>query len=265
MRIAVAGGTGVVGRFVVEAVRAAGHTPVVLARSTGVDLTTGAGLDQALEGADAVVDVSNVTTTSRARAVAFFEAATGNLLAAEAEAGVAHHVALSIVGVDRVGLGYYHGKLAQEALVLRGGSGGVPGSVLRATQFHEFAAQMLERGGPFALAPRMLTQPVAAREVAAALVGLAAGEPVGLAPDLAGPEQQQMSDMVRRLLRARGERRLLIPVRFPGAVGRAMVHGGLLPTGPGPRGLGTFDEWLAADAVARGASAAVRPEQPGRA
>ena len=265
MRIAVAGGTGLVGRLVVEEVRAAGHTPVVLARSTGVDLTTGAGLDQALDGADAVVDVSNVTTTGRARSVAFFEAATGNLLAAGERAGVAHHVALSIVGVDRVGLGYYRGKLAQEALVL---ADGVAGSVLRATQFHEFAAQMLERGGPFALAPRMLTQPVAAREVAVALAELAAGEPVGLAPDLAGPERQQMSDMVRRLLRARGGRRPVLPVRFPGATGRAMAQGGLLPTGPGPRGSQTFDEWLAADAVAvarsAGAHAADRPARADR-
>ena len=256
MRIAVAGGTGLVGRLVVEEVRAAGHTPVVLARSTGVDLTTGAGLDEALDGVDAVVDVSNVTTTSRARSVAFFEAATGNLLAAGARAGVAHHVALSIVGVDRVGLGYYRGKLAQEALVLgSGASGGVAGSVLRATQFHEFASQMLARGGPFALAPRMLTQPVAAREVAVALAELAAGEPVGLAPDLAGPERQQMSDMVRRLQRARGGRRPVLPVRFPGATGKAMLQGGLLPTGPGPRGSRTFDEWLAADAVAVARSA----------
>ncbi|MFC1420736.1 SDR family oxidoreductase [Streptacidiphilus cavernicola] len=250
MRIAVAGGTGVVGRHVVEAVRAAGHDPVVLARSTGVDLATGAGLDRALAGVDAVVDVSNRMTVSRARAVAFFEAATGNLLAAGKRAGVAHHVALSIVGVDRVGYGYYQGKLRQEALVLAAGeSVGVPGSVLRATQFHEFAAQMLERGGPFAVAPRMLTQPVAAREVGVALAALAAGEPVGLAPELAGPEQHQMGDLIRRLVRARGLRRLVVPLWMPGAVGKAMTGGGLLPTGPGPRGSQTFDQWLADDAA----------------
>ncbi|MHA6764167.1 SDR family oxidoreductase [Streptacidiphilus sp. PAMC 29251] len=253
MRIAVAGGTGVVGAFVVEAVHAAGHTPVVLARSVGVDVVSGQGLDQALRGASVVVDVSNVTSTSAAKSIRFFEAATGNLLAAGQRAGVSHHVALSIVGVDRVDLGYYLGKRRQEALVLAEDvPGGVPGSVLRATQFHEFAAQMLERGGPLAVAPRMLSQPVAAREVAEALVELAVGEPVGLAPELAGPRQEQMTDMVRRLLRARGSRRPLLPLRLPGAAGKAVASGGLLPTGAGPRGSQTFDQWLADNAGSSG-------------
>jgi uncharacterized protein YbjT (DUF2867 family) len=243
MKIAVAGGTGWVGTFVVDAVRASGHQPLVLARSTGVDLTTGSGLDDALYGASALIDVSNVTTTSKAKSVAFFEASTENLIAAGQRAGVSHHVALSIVGIDRVDLGYYEGKRRQEALVL---SGGVPASVLRATQFHEFAAQMLERsGGPFAPVPRMRSQPIAAREVAWALVELAAREPVGLAPELAGPEQHEMPDLVRQLLRARGSHRIVVPVRLPGAAGKAMATGGLLPTGPGPRGRQTFAQWLA--------------------
>lgn len=143
MRIAVAGGTGWVGRRVVEQVRAMGADPVVLARSAGVDLTTGAGLDAALVGVTAVIDVSNVTATSRSRAVRFFEAVTSTLLSAGARAGVRHHVALSIVGCDRVDFGYYAGKRRQEELVL---AAGTLGTVLRATQFHEFAAQTLERG-----------------------------------------------------------------------------------------------------------------------
>jgi hypothetical protein len=115
MRIAVAGGTGWAGRRVVEAVSAAGHEPVVIARSAGQDLTTGAGLNQALRGAHAVIDVSNVVTTSRERAVTFFAAETGHLLAAGQRAGVAHHVLLSVVGVDPVDLGYYVGKLRRMA------------------------------------------------------------------------------------------------------------------------------------------------------
>ncbi len=143
MKVAVAGGTGLVGRYVVEELGAAGHEPVVLSRSRGVDLVAGgAGLDAALDGVDAVVDVSNVTTTSARKSVAFFDAVGRNLLDAGERAGVRHHVVLSIVGIDRVGLGYYRGKLRQEDVV-RGGS--LPWSVLRATQFHEFAGQTLER------------------------------------------------------------------------------------------------------------------------
>jgi uncharacterized protein YbjT (DUF2867 family) len=106
---------------------------------------------------------------------------------------------------------------------------------------------MLTRGGPFAIVPRMTTQPIAAREVADALVALALGEPVGRAPDIAGPERREMSDLVRALAHARGEHRLMVPIRLPGAVGRAMRGGGLLPTGEGPRGTQTFEEWLATD------------------
>lgn len=248
MRIAVAGGTGVVGRCTVQAVRAAGHEAVVLARSTGADLLTGAGLEQALAGADAVVDVSNVATTRRSAAVTFFETATRHLLAAAERAGIRHLVVLSIVGVDRVDYGYYAGKLCQEELVL---AGPVPGSVLRATQFHEFAGQLLGRTrGPLALVPRMQVQPVAAREVGAALAALAAAGPVGMAAELAGPQVHELPDLARRLLRAEGERRVVLPVRVPGAAGRAMAAGGLLPTGDGPRGVLTFDQWLAESVTA---------------
>ncbi|WP_220447630.1 SDR family oxidoreductase [Nonomuraea diastatica] len=246
MKIAVAGGTGWIGRLVVDAVVAAGDTPVVLSRSTGVDLTTGAGLPEALHDVTAVIDVSNVVTLRKRRAIAFFHASTTNLLTAGERAGVVHHVALSIVGSDRVDLGYYLGKRRQEELVL---SGKVPASVLRTTQFHEFAAQMLARGGPVVLVPRQLNQPIAAREVAEALVGLARrSTPTGLAPELAGPEMHTMPDLVRGLLRARGERRLVMPVRLPGPVGEAMAGGGLLPAEPGPRGKITFAEWLGGDA-----------------
>lgn len=242
MRVAVAGGTGLVGGLLVLALKDVGHESVVLARSTGVDITAGTGLDRALRGADTVVDVSNVTTTRAGRSVAFFTAGTRHLLEAGQRAGVRHHLALSIVGVDRVDYGYYEGKRAQERLVL---DGQVPGSVLRATQFHEFAGQILTRSrGPFALMPRVRTRPVAAREVAAALAELAAGPAVGLAPELAGPEEHELVDMARLLLRARGQRRRVVPIRLPGAAGRQMAGGGLLPAGPGRRGVETFDQWL---------------------
>jgi len=241
MRIAVAGGTGLVGQHVVKALREAGHEPVVLARSTGVDLLAGTGL--ALDGVDAVVDVANVGTTSRERAVTFFEAVTSNLLAAEGAAGVRHHVVLSIVGIDRVDTGYYAGKRRQEDMAL---AGPVPVTVVRATQFHEFAAQWLARvRGPLVPVPRMLMQPVAAREVGAALAALAPGEPLGRAPEVAGPATLDLVDAVRRVLAARGERRVVVPLPVPGAAGRAMRSGGLLPTDGLPRSGQSFEEWLA--------------------
>lgn len=242
MRIAVAGGTGVVGRHVVEAARESGHDPVVVSRSLGVDVTTGDGLDLALAGAEAVIDTTGVTTTSRRRSVRFFTAASTHLLAAAHRAGARHYVALSVVGVDRVDLGYYVGKRRQEDLVL---SGPVPASVLRATQFHEFPGQVLARSrGPVALVPRMRIRPVAAREVAEALVALAERPPGGLVPELAGPQVHELVDLARQVLPATGGRRLLLPVRLPGAAGGAMADGGLLPTGPGPRGRQTFAQWL---------------------
>ena len=225
MRVAVAGGTGLTGRHVVGALAAAGHEPVVVARSAGVDLLTGAGLDDALVSVDAVIDVSDVKTARRKAAVRFFETAGRNLLAAGERAGVAHHVMLSIVGVDRVGWGYYEGKLRQEGLVK---AGAVPWTVLRATQFHEFPEQLLAQvPGPVAPAPLMRSQPVAVSEVAAALAELAAGPALGTAPELAGPREESMPDMVRRLVLA---------MRVPGAAGRAMAGGALLPSGEGPRG-----------------------------
>lgn len=249
MRIAVAGGTGWTGTHVVAALRERGDEPVVLARSTGVDLTTGRGLAAALDGVRAVIDVSNVTTTRAKPATAFFATATANLLTTGGRAGVGHHVTLSIVGVDRVDYGYYLGKRRQEELAL---GGPVPATVVRATQFHEFAAQMLARKGPLVIAPKMVSQPVALRDVAAHLVELVHGEPQGLAPELAGPPQHlPMPDMVRRLARVRGDRRPVVAVGLPGATGKAMTGGALLPTAPGPRGTETFEEWLTGQVGAR--------------
>ncbi|MDQ6524607.1 NAD(P)H-binding protein [Nocardioides sp. LHD-245] len=242
-KIAVAGGTGLVGRMVVDEVRRAGGTPVVIARSVGVDLVTGDGLAAALDGVDAVIDVSNVETMGAKRSIAFFEAATGHLLTAGAAAGVRHHVALSIVGCDRVDLPYYLGKRRQEELVA---AGPLPWTVLRATQFHEFAGQVIDRSPrPLALGLRMRTQPIAAREVAVELVAAAVDRPAGLLPDLAGPRPEAMDAMVRRVLRARGSRRLVVPVPMVGRAGRQTKAGGLLPGAGATLGRETFDAWLA--------------------
>jgi uncharacterized protein YbjT (DUF2867 family) len=243
MRIAVAGGTGVVGRHVVEVAGERGHEVVVLTRSEGVDLTTGVGLAGRLGGVDTVIDASNTNAQKAAAAEAFFGAVTRHLLAAEQEVGVGHHIALSIVGIDDVPLGYYQGKRLQERLVAEGG---VPWSILRATQFHEFAGQVLQyvRIGPFSLVPRMLSQPIAAVEVGEAFIDLAEAGPSGRVPELAGPEPRQMVDLARELSKARGLGRRVVPVRMPGA-GKQLRSGGLLPKTDGPRGEQTFEEWLA--------------------
>ena len=150
------------------------------------------------------------------QSIAFFEAATGHLLAAEERAGVRHHVAVSIVGCDRVDLGYYFGKRRPEELV---------------------------RSGPV---PKMLSQPVAARELAGLLVEVALGDPIGLAPDVDGPEQHLISDLARRLVAHCGQRTKVVAVPLPGKVGRQVADGGLL-TGEGATILPmTYDEWLAA-------------------
>jgi uncharacterized protein YbjT (DUF2867 family) len=241
MRIAVAGGTGSVGRHVVTALERRGHEPVVLARSTGVDLRTGRGLDAALQGVEVVVDVTNVTTQRRRKAVSLLTRMTRNLLEAERRAGVRAHVLLSIVGTDRVPLGYYAGKLAQERLVL---TGPVPATVLRTTQFHELVERMVVMApGPVTFVPRVRIQPVAAREVAATLAELVEEEPAGRVQDLAGPRVHDAVDLARRMLRARGAHRLVVPVRMPGSWGRA-VRAGLLPGRSFRAGTQTFREWL---------------------
>ena len=158
-----------------------------------------------------------------------------------AVAGVRHIVVLSIIGIDRVPYGYYQGKLRQETVL---GKSPVPVSILRAAQFHEFAGQYLATvPGPVVPVPRWRAQPVAAREVGLALATLATGDPVAMS-ELAGPHEEIMADMIREVVRARGDRRLVVSVRLPGATGKAMAEGGGLPGGPGPRGTQTFGDWV---------------------
>jgi uncharacterized protein YbjT (DUF2867 family) len=179
VRVAVVGATGLVGRLTVEAVTEAGHDPVRIARSCGVDVITGAGLDDALAGVDAVVDVTNTPELDADRTREFFGTVSANLLAAEARAAVVHHLLLSIVGIDRVaGNAHYAGKLRQEEVVT---AGSVPYSIVRATQFYEFAEMVAgwTRTGQVVPVAPLLLRPVAARDVGSALAEVAAGAPVG--------------------------------------------------------------------------------------
>jgi uncharacterized protein YbjT (DUF2867 family) len=244
MRIAVAGGTGTAGRHAVEAARERGHEVVVLTRSNGIDLVSGKGLDDALRGVDVVIDASNLDSTSAKKSTEFFTAATRNLLAAEERAGVRHHVSLSIVGVDRAPYGYYAGKVAQERAVE---AGAVPWTILRAMQFHEFASRMLDALtiAGIHLAPRVRSQPVAAREVGERLVELAEGAPAGRVPDFAGPREEGLEDMVRKLAHARGLKGPVLAVSLPGKQFAAMKRGETLPGPDATLAHQTFDEWIA--------------------
>jgi uncharacterized protein YbjT (DUF2867 family) len=244
VRVAVAGGTGLVGAYVVEALRTGGHDAVVLARSHGVDLSSGEGLDERLAGAEAVVDVTNTPDTDPAAARDFFSTVTRHLLAGEARAGVSHHVLLSIADIDRVaGNGHYDGKRAQEAWVRTAGR---PFTILRATQLFELAEMVVgwTRKGDVAIVPPLLVQPVAASDVGAELAELALGPPRGVARDLAGPEPQDLLDMARRALAARGDTVALVPSWTRGPFGAEMAGDVLLAADDARIAPTTFDEWL---------------------
>ena len=244
MRIAVAGATGNIGRLTVGALERQGHEVVGISRSLGLDLTTGAGPDDALVGVDAVVDVTNAPPLDEAGTVAHFRTTTSALLAAGARAEVTHHVLLSIVGVAQVaGNAHYAGKRAQERLVE---AGQVPWTIVPATQFHDFAAMVAdwtEADGVATIAP-LLVQPIAPADVADVLAEVVVGPPSGRHADLAGPETQDLVDMARRTHAARGRDVTLVPT-WSGLFGPEMAGPVLLP-GDGARiAPTTFEEWLA--------------------
>lgn len=245
MRVAVVGATGRIGSLTVAELEHGGHDPVPISRSHGVDVATGAGLDDALAGVDAVIDASSTMAADEAGSVAFFSTSTRNLLEAEARAGVGHHVVLSIVNVDRVaGNGHYAGKRAQEATVV---AGSVPWTIVRATQFHDFAemvAGWTERDGVVRVAP-LLLQPIAPADVAAILARVATDAPQHRHLDVAGPETHDMVDMARRTLAARG-RDLRIVASWTDAVFDPSMAGEVLLPGPDAELAPTsFDDWLA--------------------
>lgn len=239
MRIAIAGGTGIVGTHVGRLAQEAGHETLVLSRTNGINLETGEGLD--LTGVDAVIDVCGTQTTSAKRSREFFGRTTTHLLRAERTAGVRHHVALSIVGAARAPHGYYAGKALQERLV---SSGDVPWTILRATQFFDFAHQVATKVGPLVLVPTMRSQPVATEIVAARLVGLAEAGPSGNARDLAGPREDRMVALTRAWRSKTGARGLVVEIPLPGGFGRALRSGAILPGPDSQFATQPFEEWL---------------------
>jgi uncharacterized protein YbjT (DUF2867 family) len=250
MKIAVAGATGAVGHHVVDVARERGHDVVPLSRSSGVDLTVGDGLAEALEDVDVVIDVSSTSTQSGTRSRRFFGTVTSNLLTAERAAGVNHHIALSIVGSNSAPFGYYAGKALQEELV---SAGRVPWTILRATQFHEFAEQIYGQIalGPVHLVPKMISQPVAAREVAERLVDLAQRPAAGRSRDLAGPQVLRMAALVRHYAKALHRGGTIIEVPLPGGFGKALRDGSLTAEPGAELGRQTFDSWLRERAQSR--------------
>lgn len=243
MEIAVAGGTGIAGSEVVKIAQQRGHRVRVLARGNGVDVRSGSRLDEALSGADVVIDVLSTSTQSARAATEFFTETSSHLLAAGHRSGVGHHLALSIVGVDRAPHGYYAGKLAQEQTVR---SGQVPWTIQRATQFHDFAAQTYRNAavGPLHLALRMRTQPIAIVEVATRLVDLAEAGPSERARDIAGPQEEQLVDMMRSWAAHAGRSGWMPALSLPGAFGRAIRDGSILPDADADLGTVTFADWL---------------------
>jgi uncharacterized protein YbjT (DUF2867 family) len=243
MRIAVMGATGRIGQLTLEALERSGHETVPMSRSTGVDAYTGSGLDEALAGADVVVDVGNTRYQNEPAIVEFFGATTGNLLAAEARAGVGHHVVLSVVGIHHgQRVPHYAGKREQERRVA---AGPIPWSIVRSTQFHDFAAMVAGwtlRDGTATVAP-LLVQPIDQRDVAELLADVATGEPVGRL-DIAGPETQDLVDMARRTFAARGEQVRLVPT-WRGRFDTSMAGEVLLPDDGAQLGRITFEDWLA--------------------
>jgi uncharacterized protein YbjT (DUF2867 family) len=207
MKIVVIGGSGLIGSKLVEKLREAGHDPLPASPDTGVDTLTGEGLQEAVEGAQAVVDVSNAPAWDDAAVMDFFQTSSQNLLAAEAAAGVTHHVALSVVGADRLPeSGYMRAKIAQEETVK---AGSVPYTILRATQFFEFIGRIVDSSteGDTVHLPPVLVQPEAADDVAAALADVGESAPVNGIVELAGPEAFLFDELARRVLSAKNDPR----------------------------------------------------------
>jgi uncharacterized protein YbjT (DUF2867 family) len=246
MKIVVIGGSGRIGGNVVRRLAAQGHDPVPASPSTGVDTITGEGLAEVMAGAEVVVDVSNAPVWEDDAVREFFTTSTRNLLAAERAAGVGHHLAVSIVGADLLpDSGYLRAKVAQEAEIE---AGGVPYTILRATQFLEFLGQIVESGaeGDRVRLSTGLMQLVAADDVAATVAELAVGAPVEGRVELGGPEKLGLDAWARRLFAATGDQRSVVADPHASYYGTAL-EGGELTAGPEARiGAIDFDTWFAA-------------------
>ena len=242
MKIVVIGGSGLIGKKLVNNLREQGHEVVAASPSSGVNAVTGEGLAKALEGAQVVVDVSNSPFEDRA-VLEFFETSTRNILATEAAAGVKHHVALSVVGADRMpGSGYMRAKVAQEKRIK---ANRVPYTILRATQFFEFLSAIAGPGADTAHVPDAPMQPLAADDVAAALADVAVGSPANGMLEVAGPESLSIAAFVGKALAASGDKRTVVADPQARYYGAALDDLGLKPRNPNPRiGPTRFEEWV---------------------
>jgi uncharacterized protein YbjT (DUF2867 family) len=243
VKIIVIGGTGLVGSKVVTKLRESGVEAVAAAPNTGVNTITGDGLAEVLTGASVVVDVSNSPSFEDAAVLAFFETSTRNLLAAESAAGVQHHVALSVVGTERLAeSGYFRAKIAQEKLIK---DSSIPYSIVHATQFFEFMKSMADAatdGDTVRLAPVMV-QPMAAEDVATAVARVAVGAPVNGIIEVAGPEQFRLDELIRRYLGAHDDRRSVIADPRARYFGAELRERTLVPDDASLGEIG-IDDWL---------------------
>ena len=246
MKIVVIGGTGLIGSQVVTRLGEHGHEAIAASPNSGVDTITGEGLAEVLEGADVVIDVSNSPSFEDAAVLDFFRTATGNLLAAEAVAGVGHHVALSVVGTERLAdKGYFHAKRVQEQLIEESP---IPYSIVHATQFFEFLKSIaaLATDGDTVRLPPVQFQPMAAEDVAKAVARVSVGTPVNGIVDVAGPEKFRMDELVREALQARDDPRQVVADPEAPYYGVYRVDDRtLVPAGDAILGEIRFRDWLA--------------------
>ncbi|HEX2011800.1 MAG TPA: SDR family oxidoreductase [Roseateles sp.] len=250
MKAVIIGGSGLIGKKLAALLEQAGHVVLAASPSTGVNAVTGEGLAAALAGADVVVDVTNSPSFEDGAVMQFFKASTQNLLAAELAAGVRHHVALSVVGSERVPeSGYFRAKVAQEALIK---SSSVPYTIVRATQFFEFLgaiAHVSTEGQTVRVSSAQL-QPMAAADVAAALARVAAEAPLNGTCEIAGPQVFRLDELMRRALRAGGDAREIVTDDAALYFGTRLSDASLMP-GAGVRlGMIALDGWLAQNAGA---------------
>lgn len=244
MKIVVIGGSGLIGSKLVNKLRQLGHTVNAASPASGVNTITGEGLNEALKGTDVVVDVSNSPSFEDKAVMDFFTKSTRNQGSAEALAGVKHHVAMSIVGTDRLpDSGYLRAKLAMEALIR---TSGIPYSILRSTQFFEFAAQIAQAGttGKETHISTALFQPIASDEVVATLAGVVVGAPLNGITEVAGPVPMRMCDFISYYLHATEDPRVLVEDAHARYFGTELNNKSLVP-GPNPHlGKIKYEDWL---------------------
>ncbi|MGH7031814.1 MAG: SDR family oxidoreductase [Stellaceae bacterium] len=243
MKIVVIGGTGLIGSKTVAILRERGHEVVAASPKSGVNSITGEGLKEAMAGAQVVVDLANSPSFEDRAVLEFFETSGRNLLAAEAAAGVRHHVALSIVGIDRTDNGYFRAKLAQEKLIE---ASGIPYTIVRATQFMEFLRGIADSAaeGNVVRLPPALFQPIAADDIAPIVAEVALAAPRSGIVEIAGPERAPFNDIVARYLKAVGDPREVVRVPEAGYWGGPVEERSLVPLGEARLGRIGLDEWL---------------------